>query len=177
MNTAMPRFKDTDDSFRTLVQLIQPEVGLLTLYNPYEAVKILSALWAFPATPFDGSRLNKGRPAEIVYNRHPRYGKEAGLSFLLATLPDRTPFTVSHLHAADIVFYKSCNFLDMLNYDHCFISPDPFSMGEAMSCLNQQAERGVFIVQQFQNVNWGNWSQDRWKSFGCEVRPHTPPAS
>lgn len=167
-----------EDGYRELELPITPKHAIITGYAPHTVVELLAALWAYPAMQRDACKLLEGKPAEIVIHRNDEEVMElVGLrwEYLYRTVDRGHQPRVRYLHGCDIMCYAqgSRKFLiEMLQRDRCFVSMDPLSYNQSRACFGSDDYEGVFVVYQLNARPFPEWSEDAWKSFGCQARPH-----
>lgn len=161
----MIEFKaDTGKGYRELVTPIQPRHARLAGYEPDEVIELLARMWGYPATEYDAYRLLEGSPAEVVVHKW-----DDALEPLERPLLPKARY----LHGCDVAYFDSAPLiLEMLQRDRCFVSLDPLSISDLLACKRRQFKKGLFVVHQLDCKPFPMWSEDRWKSFCCEARPH-----
>jgi hypothetical protein len=165
-----------EEGYRELEKPIRPKHAIIDGYNPATVVELLGSLWAYPFRPNDACKLREGNSARIMLCQTDEDVVDlVGLryDFVIQMMGSDPP--VRFLHGCDIMCYSGGNrrcILEMLQRDRCFISLDSMSLAESRKCLGQDDYEGLFLVHQLHGCQFPEWSEDGWKSFGCQARPH-----
>ena len=167
-----------EDGYRELESPITPKHAIITGYSPHTVVELLANLCAHPSQERDAVKLLEGKPAEIVIYRHdPDTMELVGLryDYLYETINRGPQNRVRYLHGCDIMCYAPASrkfLIEMFQRDRCFISLDPISIVQSRACFADNEYEGLFVVYQWHVRPFPEWSEDAWKSFGCQARPH-----
>lgn len=162
---------DEDKGFRELVSPLRPHYCTISDYDPKTVVPLLSSMWAYPSSEYEAIKLLTGEPSIIVRHLPSPEGshkiEDMGSSSNL----------VRYLHGCDILFYctqkqNRLEILEMFAKDKCFLSLDPISVNDFQTYMDEWEYRGVFIVYHLGVRAFPSWSENVWRSFQCEARPH-----